>query len=133
MRHQRRAIGTGRIALVLVLIVIVVAVVSIILTAGPNSKAVQSESSTSTSSSTTATGPSAETLNSNVSLGLELIATIRPVQASPGGNFSVVAQVYNTLSSPVNVTAKSMVNPALDHASNKLRQASTSIQAITPT
>jgi hypothetical protein len=111
--RQRSATGTSRIALVLVLIVMVAAVVGITLAAGPNPKAVRSETSANTSSTATATGPSAETLSSNVSLGLELIATITPTQASPGGNFSVSAQVYNTLSSPVNVTADSMVNPAL--------------------
>ena len=52
------------------------------------------------------------TIQSNVTGGLQLTATIKPVVAQQGNNISVTALVYDTLSTPVVVNATSMDNPA---------------------
>ncbi len=108
MNRQRSATGTRVVTLVLALIVVFASIVGITLATHAHPNSVQSKSSTSSSTG----ARDAETLRSNVSLGLVLVATIKPIQASQGENISVVAQVYNTLTTAVNVNATSMTNPA---------------------
>ena len=52
------------------------------------------------------------TIQSNVTNGLQLTATIKSAVPEPGNNISVTAQVYDTLSTPIVVNATSMDNPA---------------------
>ena len=52
------------------------------------------------------------TIHSNATEGLQLTATINPINVPQGSNVSVTAQVYNTLSRDVEVNATSMTNPA---------------------
>ncbi|HEV2390136.1 MAG TPA: hypothetical protein VGS04_05355 [Nitrososphaerales archaeon] len=117
--ESRSKIGGMRDSLAVVLIVVIVAAAGIGLAALTHPKAGLSETTTSTAS----VGLNEVTLRSNVSLGLQLVATIKPIQASLGQNISVVAQVYNTLSTSVNVTTDSMGNPAFGPCQQRLATA----------
>lgn len=105
---SRSNVGATTNSLAIVLIIVIVAAAGIFgLAVLTHPKARQSQ----TTASTTSSGPNQVALRSNVSLGLQLVATIKPIQASQGQNISVVAQVYNTLSAEVNVTTESITNP----------------------
>lgn len=56
--------------------------------------------------------PQSMVIRSNISLGLELTATITPTVLTEGQNISIVAEINNTLSKIVKVNATSLANPA---------------------
>jgi hypothetical protein len=127
MRPRRAAAGTTAIIALLVALALVVAVavvafavvafVSLSPPTGSSSPPLRwSSSSTSTSTSeqstTASSGRGSITVESNITGGLQLTATIKPAYVPKGQNITVMAQVFNTLSSEVKVNATSMANPA---------------------
>jgi hypothetical protein len=65
-----------------------------------------------TTSTITVVPPDYAVVNSNVSNGLVLSASIGPIQATTGHEIIVTAWVTNTLSTALEVNATSMTNPA---------------------
>jgi len=116
MRPRRTAAGKTAIVALLVAVVVIAVVAFVALSQRPGTSPFPASSSSNASTSEQSTTPSGSgssiTVKSNITGGLQLTATITPIDNPQGGNVTVVAQVYNTLSSAVTVNYTSMANPA---------------------
>jgi hypothetical protein len=112
-RGRRTAIGwLGAAVLVIAVIVVAVVTLALMTTSQATSKSETNTTTSSTTNSATSSYGNASTIRSNVTNGLQLVATISPTDSPSGTNISVAAQVYNTLPTQVVVNATSIDNPA---------------------